>query len=103
MKKITRICFVITAIMLILNAVLSVSANEKLAENKSYSWYFVPVKNNEQPNFDVSLDDMKNYGAYALGSKDEKVIYLTFDFGYENGNVKKCLDALNKNNVNGTF
>ena len=51
----------------------------------------------------MSLDDIKNYGAYAIGDKDDKVIYLTFDFGYENGNVKKCLDALNKNNVKGTF
>ena len=25
---------------------------------------------------------------------DEKVIYLTFDAGYENGNVEKILDVL---------
>jgi peptidoglycan-N-acetylmuramic acid deacetylase len=91
------------AVIFIFNIIPSVSANEKLADNKNYSWYFKPAKNNEQPSFDVNLADIKNYGAYAIGNKDEKVIYLTFDFGYENGNVKKCLDALNKNNVKGAF
>jgi len=103
MKKTSKILLIFTSLILILNVFLNVSANEKLADNKNYSWYFKPVKNNEQPSFDVNLDDLKNYGTYAIGKKDEKVIYLTFDFGYENGNVKKCLDALNKNNVKGAF
>ena len=33
----------------------------------------------------------------------EKVIYLTFDAGYENGNVAKILDALKAENVPGAF
>jgi len=103
MKKTIKTLLIATAIILALNFILNVSANEKLADNKNYSWYFKPAKNNEQPAFDVNLDDLKTYGAYALGKKDDKVIYLTFDFGYENGNVKKCLDALNKNNVKGAF
>jgi len=80
-----------------------VSANEKLIDNKNYSWYFKPVPDNKQPDFDISLEDLKNYDAYALGSPEDKVIYLTFDFGYENGNVKKCLDAMNANDVKGAF
>ena len=103
-KKILKFLLIISAVILVINAMVNVSANEKnLIENKNYSWYFVPVKDNRQPNFDVNLDDIKNYGAYSLGNPDDKVLYLTFDFGYENGNVKKCLDALNKNNVKGTF
>ena len=107
-KNITKIFLIIAAVSFVFHAFLSVSAqsgerNAPLLENKNYSWYFVPEKNNAQPSFDVSLDDIKNYGAHAIGDKDDKVIYLTFDFGYENGNVKKCLDALNKNNVKGTF
>ena len=79
------------------------SAQPKLDESKNYSWYFKPVTDNKQPDFDINLEEIKNYGAYTLGNKDEKVIYLTFDFGFENGNVKKCLDVLNKNNVKGAF
>lgn len=33
----------------------------------------------------------------------EKVVYLTFDAGYENGNVEKVLDVLKEKNVTGAF
>ena len=33
----------------------------------------------------------------------KKKIYLTFDAGYENGNVEKILDTLKKNDVKGAF
>ena len=35
--------------------------------------------------------------------KDEKVIYLTFDAGYENGNTAKILDTLKNKKVKATF
>ena len=31
------------------------------------------------------------------------MIYLTFDAGYENGNIEKILDTMKKHNVNGAF
>ena len=34
---------------------------------------------------------------------DEKVIYLTFDAGYENGNTPAILEALKKHDVSATF
>jgi peptidoglycan-N-acetylmuramic acid deacetylase len=34
---------------------------------------------------------------------DDKVVYLTFDAGYENGNVEKILDVLNREQVTGAF
>lgn len=90
--------------VLILGSILAVSAQSpKMKDGQSYSWYFKPVDGNEQPTFDLDLEELKEYDAYTLGNKDEKVIYLTFDFGYENGNVKRCLDALNKNGVKGAF
>ena len=41
-------------------------------------------------------------GAY-LGDPGEKVLYLTFDAGYENGNTEKILDALQKHHAKGAF
>ena len=38
-----------------------------------------------------------------MGWKEEKVIYLTFDCGYENGNTEGILDALKKHNAPATF
>ena len=46
---------------------------------------------------------MKNYNAYYMAQGDEKVLYLTFDCGYENGNTIPILDALKKHNAPATF
>ena len=35
----------------------------------------------------ASSEDLAWYDAYYVGSDDEKLIYLTFDCGYENGNT----------------
>jgi peptidoglycan-N-acetylmuramic acid deacetylase len=46
------------------------------------------------------------YNALFIDNKvddNNKVIYLTFDAGYENGNVEKILDTLKKENVPAAF
>lgn len=57
----------------------------------------------QQPSGNASAEELKQYDTYFCGSADEKVIYLTFDCGYENGNTEKILDALKKHNAIGTF
>ena len=47
-----------------------------------------------QPTGNATADELKQYDTYYIGSKEEKVIYLTFDCGYENGNTEAILDAL---------
>ena len=39
----------------------------------------------------------------CLGNKDEKIIYLTFDNGYEAGYTNQILDTLKANEVKATF
>jgi len=56
-----------------------------------------------QPAGNASAEALKPYDAYYIGSADEKVIYLTFDCGYENGNTEPILDALKKHNAPATF
>lgn len=56
-----------------------------------------------KPTGNVSAKELEQYGAYYVGSTEEKVIYLTFDCGYENGNTEPILDALKKHNVQATF
>lgn len=56
-----------------------------------------------QPAGNASAEDLAWYDAYFVGSDAEKVIYLTFDCGYENGNTEPILDALKKHNAKGTF
>ena len=56
-----------------------------------------------QPTGNASAEDLAWYDAYFVGDDSEKVIYLTFDCGYENGNTGPILDALKKHNATGTF
>lgn len=56
-----------------------------------------------QPTGNVSAEELKKYDAYFIGADKEKVLYLTFDCGYENGNTEKILDALKKHNAPATF
>ena len=46
---------------------------------------------------------LAKYGGAYLGDTGEKVIYLTFDAGYENGCTAKILDVLKKHNAPGAF
>lgn len=46
---------------------------------------------------------LARYDAAYLGDTGKKVLYLTFDAGYENGSTAKILDALKKHNAPAAF
>ncbi len=56
-----------------------------------------------QPSGNISAKELAQYNAFYVGGGEEKVIYLTFDCGYENGYTGMMLDALKKHNVSATF
>lgn len=60
-------------------------------------------KSGEKPTGNATVDEMKKYDAYYMADGDEKVLYLTFDCGYENGNTEAILDALKAHNAPATF
>ena len=51
----------------------------------------------------AGVDQLKQYDAAYIGDTAEKVLYLTFDAGYENGCTAKILDTLKKHNVPAGF
>ena len=57
----------------------------------------------QPPAGNASVEDLAQYDAYYLGDSGQKVIYLTFDCGYENGNTEKILDALKKHHAPAAF
>lgn len=69
----------------------------------TFNWYFKPAQNGQQPLCTPEAIFLKNYNVIYLGDKEEKKIYLTFDAGYENGNVEKTLDILKEHDVPGAF
>ena len=59
---------------------------------------------NSQPEVPSAWQEMlKKYDGYYLGNTEEKVMYLTFDEGYENGYTPKILDVLKKTNTPAAF
>lgn len=56
-----------------------------------------------QPRGNVSSEELKKYDAYYVGNSEEKVLYLTFDAGYENGYTAQILDVLKKHNIPAAF
>ncbi|MGN0349200.1 MAG: polysaccharide deacetylase family protein [Roseburia sp.] len=56
-----------------------------------------------RPTGNATAEELKKEDAYYVGKEDEKVLYLTFDCGFENGNTAPILDALKKHNVPATF
>lgn len=73
------------------------------ASAKEYNWFFKPKANHEQPLIFDGNTLADDYNCLYLGDKDDKVIYLTFDAGYENGNVEKTLDILYAHNAQAAF
>ena len=51
----------------------------------------------------ANAQQLAKYDAVYLGDTAEKVIYLTFDAGYENGCTAKILDTLKAHNVPAAF
>ena len=100
------LCFLFTLLFLI--GMFPISSFAIAKERDRYSWYCVHVKEHKRPDLDPRLSLIKNYNAVYLDPNvnevsEEKVVYLTFDAGYENGNVAKTLDALKEENAVGTF
>lgn len=70
--------------------------------NEKFGWYFMPNDEHKTPTVKSGID-YAAYSAYYVGDTSEKVIYLTFDEGYENGYTSKILDVLKQKNVKAAF
>ena len=51
----------------------------------------------------AGADQLRSYDAAYLGNTGEKVLYLTFDAGYENGCTASILDTLKKHEAKAVF
>lgn len=68
------------------------------------NWFFQPKKDGTPAGEPQDILNLINkYSAYYLGDTSKKVMYLTFDEGYENGYTSKILDILKANNVKAAF
>lgn len=69
-----------------------------------YSWYCMRKKDHARPACEVDMAFISEHSGYYIGSDpDDKVLYLTFDAGYENGNVARIVDTLDRHGAKGAF
>jgi len=73
-------------------------------DNKTLRWGIARKPNNQTPAADPGTPDLlAKYGAKYIGDTSRKVLYMTFDEGYENGYTPRILDSLKENNVKAIF
>jgi peptidoglycan-N-acetylmuramic acid deacetylase len=84
-----------------------ITTTGSFAVNNNFSWY-IKRNGNNRPIIQKEQKMIYNYDGYFLDKKvsdddERKVIYLTFDVGYENGNTSKIMDSLKKESVPAAF
>ena len=67
------------------------------------SWGLSFRSEGSAPIGNAGADQLRQFDTVYLGNTSEKVIYLTFDAGYENGCTAKILDVLQKHQVKAAF
>lgn len=81
-----------------------VPVNSSSLSNTTCAWGFRRMKDEVQPEFSASYTKpLDEYGGIYVGNKDSRVIYLTFDEGYENGYTSTILDTLKEKDVEAVF
>ncbi len=71
--------------------------------NDNNGWGFVKKKGAFPEFTKGQMDMMAKYNCIYFGNTEEKVLYLTFDEGYENGYTGVILDTLKEKGVPATF
>ena len=83
-------------------AALSTSSNAAIPASAD-NWGLSFPAEHETPIGNATADFLTQYDAWYVGDTSQKVIYLTFDCGYENGNTEAILDALKKHSAPAAF
>ena len=94
--------FTLGSLLGILTGTLS-PIKETSASVQSASWGLSFQEEGKRPAGNATIDDLKQYNAYYASDTDEKILYLTFDAGYENGNTPAILEALKKHQAPAVF
>jgi peptidoglycan-N-acetylmuramic acid deacetylase len=98
----------IVVFILIICSIINPAVIFAKAAQTSYSWYCKRKVNNLQPELPAEFAFIEKYDTIWLNRKRndtdaKRVAYLTFDAGYENGNIEKILDVLKQKEVKGAF
>ena len=79
------------------------SVTKASSSSASSNWVASFQEEGCRPTGNATIQELKKYNAYYAQDTEEKILYLTFDAGYENGNTGALLDALKKHHAPATF
>ena len=74
-----------------------------ILQPEAANWGLSFQEEGQRPVGNATVAELQPYHAYYAQDTNEKIIYLTFDCGYENGNTPAILDALKKHQISATF
>jgi peptidoglycan-N-acetylmuramic acid deacetylase len=104
LKKIKKLSLFLTIAL-----VFNMCACIKIQASEEYGWYCKRTKDHTQPSLPSEFGLISEYDCMYIDASNsdpnasEKKAYLTFDAGYENGNIEKILNVLSENDVRGAF
>lgn len=101
-RHITGLLGVLLILALVWQFVL-LGQNIVAAFNPITDWGLGFDENGAQPRGNIDAQTLAQYHALYVGNAQDKVIYLTFDAGYENGYTAGILDVLKRRGVPATF
>ena len=98
------LCLALSAILFWNQRGRSLSASAQAAVPASVdNWGLSFPAEGKAPVGNATAAELAQYDAWYLGDASRKVLYLTFDCGYENGHTEKILDALKKHHAPAAF
>ena len=101
MNNFKKILMLSLAALIMFSLVLNVSAN-------SVCHWYIKRNGHSRPNFPTEAQSVAQHGGFFIDERygddtAEKKLYITFDAGYENGNIEKILDVLKREQVPAAF
>ena len=74
-----------------------------VSSSVSDNWGLSFQEEGQPPVANATFEELAQYDAFYAQDTNKKILYLTFDCGYENGNTPQILDALKKHGAPATF
>lgn len=102
-KRLAVLGLIILAHIIALAAVFFITHDNAVSSSADGNWGLSFQRAGEPPVANATAEELAQYNAYYRKDTDEKILYLTFDAGYENGCTEKILDVLKKQEVPAAF
>lgn len=103
-KKRLLVLSCLVSVLLVALVATALNKDEIVATSAEITNWGLSFQTERQcPVGNASSEFLADYDSYFVGDTNSNKIYLTFDAGYENGNMETILEVLEEHNVTATF